>query len=114
MLLVALPPFLFRKIAAAISIAARKSEVGLARLLIRGVFIRARPTITIDCFPAGACSIPYIIKSSRARRAVYKSKRMVNSLKSFLEVEKPKDAMLPTKERMDKWASKLSPRKNIE
>lgn len=52
MLLVALPPFLFRKIAAAISIAARKSEVGLARLLILGVFIRARPTITIDCFPA--------------------------------------------------------------
>lgn len=33
---------------------------------------------------------------------------MVNSLKSFLEVEN--QAMLPTKERMDKWASKRSPR----
>lgn len=32
---------------------------------------------------------------------------MVNSLKSFLEVEN--QAMLPTKERMDKWASKRSP-----
>lgn len=110
MLLVALPPFLFRKIAAAISIAARKSEVGLARLLIRGVFVQDL-LLRLIAFPR---LFNTIIKSSRARRAVYKSKRMVNSLKSFLEVEKPKDAMLPTKERMDKWASKRSPRKNRE